>query len=269
MRIAQLSDLHLLAAGKRGKLERDPAEWARGAIEAVNTMVPEVDLVVISGDLTHDESPGAYDAAGELLSDLRPDFRVIPGNHDDRNEIRSRFRSHGYESHSTAEGAERGESGAEFLQLELRLEGWRILLLDTKDPGVHSGMLCSTRLSWIEARLADDPELPTILFSHHPPFDIGVAGLDAYGLRGSDRLADIVRRYPCVRRIASGHVHRPVAALWAGIPATTAPSTLFGFRLDLASDARPSVVDEPCGIQLHVLESPDTIVTHMVYTEKP
>lgn len=70
-RIAHLSDLHF-------GLHRP--ELVGPLLDRVNTS--RVDLVVVTGDLTHRGRPGQFRQAREFLSRLQPPVIAMPGNHD-------------------------------------------------------------------------------------------------------------------------------------------------------------------------------------------
>ncbi|MDH7480280.1 MAG: hypothetical protein QHH02_09735, partial [Syntrophomonadaceae bacterium] len=71
--------------------------------------------------------------------------------------------------------------------------------------------LCATRLRWLDETLAQAPDTPTLMAMHHPPFQTGIAHMDAMGLReGGEALAEVLGRHPQVRRIVCGHLHRSI-----------------------------------------------------------
>ncbi len=100
VRLAQISDLHLLEPGhgsRRGMMAwrlsflsahraldaDDRVERAKRALAAVRALSP--DHVVITGDLTEDGTVRQFEALAELLHDsgLAPSmFTLVPGNHD-------------------------------------------------------------------------------------------------------------------------------------------------------------------------------------------
>ena len=72
MTIAHLSDLHF------GRISHP------GIVDALVTEAnaPDVDLVVVSGDLTQRARPREFSAAQEMLASIAPPTLVVPGNHD-------------------------------------------------------------------------------------------------------------------------------------------------------------------------------------------
>lgn len=103
-------------------------------------------------------APPEYAWVRELLGGLNMPVYVIPGNHHDRAQMLE-FETQGVQA---LEG---------FVQYAV--EGWpvRLMGLDTNVPGQGLGHLGTERLAWLEARLSERPQQPTVVFMHHPPFD--------------------------------------------------------------------------------------------------
>ena len=78
------------------------------------------------------------------------------------------------------------------------------------------------------------PEVPTVLAMHHPPFLVGLPGMDRYALAAQAReaIARLVCGHPQVRGTIAGHVHRAMTTIVGGRPSITAPSTYCQLRLD-------------------------------------
>jgi 3',5'-cyclic AMP phosphodiesterase CpdA len=94
------------------------------------------------------------------------------------------------------------------------LGGWRLLLLETAEPGEHHGVFHEDRLGWLDGALAETRErrTPTLLLMHHHP--VPPEHADRYpntiGIQPehSLRLFDLVGRHPQVRGVLIGHTHR-------------------------------------------------------------
>jgi Icc protein len=119
-------------------------------------------------------------------------------------------------------------------------------------PGKSAGALCTQRLRWLEEKLQEAPERPTLLMMHHPPFATGLAYMDGIGLiSGAPELGAIVEKYPRVERIVCGHIHRSILMRFHGTVASTCPSPAHQAALDLDPKAPPMFMLEPPGFQLH------------------
>ncbi|MDQ0509870.1 phosphodiesterase [Ancylobacter amanitiformis] len=208
MKIIQVSDLHLVTPGEP-LFGSDPLDRLEDCIVDLNLHHADADLVVFSGDLTNDGEPAAYAALGERLEALVPPFRLMLGNHDARAAFGAVF----------SEALDPDGFAHSFVDID----GMRIVLLDTLEPGRIEGRLCGARLDWLDARLADADHV--LMFLHHPPCPIGVPALDDTCLAEAGRLMEVLRRHHNVRHIFAGHVHRLANGSWGGIPFSTLRGT--------------------------------------------
>lgn len=222
------------------------------AIAALNALDPRPDVVLITGDATDFGRPEEYATLAERLAPLEIPWYLIPGNHDDRQTMRAAFPEHDYLNHGP------------FIQYAIESYPLRLLALDTLVSGESRGELCAERLVWLAARLAEQPERPTLIFMHHPPFATSIAHMDAIGLTGAAEMAAIVRDYPNVQRIICGHVHRTIFQRFAGTIASCCPSTAHQVALDLREDGPSAFVMEPPGYQLHLWRDGELITHHAV-----
>jgi Icc protein len=207
----------------------------------LNGLQPRPDIVLATGDLVERGEADEYERLREILAPLAMALLLIPGNHDDRRNLASVFADHAYLPRN-----------GDFVQYTV--EDWplRLVALDTLIPGESGGRLCEERLAWLEARLAEAPERPTLVFMHHPPFATGIAPMDGMGLDGIDALAAVIRGHPQVERIACGHLHRAIVHRFAGTVACTCPATAHQIALDLPPAQRLAAVMEPPACMLHL-----------------
>jgi Icc protein len=252
--IGQVTDLHVRAPGDKISGVVDPGEQLRRCVQNVLALERWPDLLLLTGDLVESGSRDEYLELRRLLAPLPMPWFVIPGNHDDRTVMRDCFRDHAY-LHAWAPYA------------QYALDEWplRIVALDTVVPGEPGGRLCEERLAWLERTLAAQPRKPTLIAMHHPPFKTWIEHMDGMGLEAPERLAEVLVRHPQVERIVCGHLHRPIEARFAGIPASTCPSPSHQVALDLEPDAPVRLVLEPPAYRLHLWSEATGIVSHTVY----
>jgi 3',5'-cyclic-AMP phosphodiesterase len=254
MLIAQISDMHVKAEGGLLYGRIDTAAYLERAVAHIAALDPQPDIVLATGDLVEGGKPEEYACVRRLLAPLTMPLFVIPGNHDARDALREGFADHDYLPRSG------------FLQYAIDHLPLRLIALDTLVPGKGYGELCEERLAWLEARLGERTDVPTLVFMHHPPFACGIAALDnARLVKGEARLAELVRRHGNVQRVLCGHVHRPIQAIWAGTMASIAPSTAHQATLDLRDRAPLSMMMEPPAIALHHWTAAGGLVTHVSY----
>ena len=175
---------------------------------------------------------------------------VIPGNHDQRENLRA----------GLADLPHIGTSGT-FLQYCVEYYPVRLVMLDTLVPGYGHGELCRERLSFLDGALAAEPEKPTIVAMHHPPFVCGIEHMDHINLRNEAEFTAVIARHAQVSRVICGHHHRPINAPLAHTIASIAPSVAHQVELALTPGAPSQFVLEPPGYQLHCWIG-DRLVSH-------
>lgn len=255
MLIAQISDPHLSTQGAVLYGGYDPDAAFAAVLARVRALEPRPDFVWLTGDLVENGAPEEYANLRRLLRGFDLPTAAIPGNHDRRATFAA-----GLAGTGVAVG------GGPFLQLAVEDGPLRMIGLDTLGAeGQGAGALCPARLGWLEARLAEAPGRPTVLFMHHQPFRSGIAFSDASACADAEALAAIVARHPNVLRVACGHVHRPIEAAWAGTRAGVCPGVAWAVPLDLAPGGRPRLVRQAPGFQLHLWRPELGLVTHTEY----
>jgi 3',5'-cyclic AMP phosphodiesterase CpdA len=216
-----LTDLHLQPPGSLLRGGLDAAEPLAQALASIarrhgpGGVAPPVAFAALTGDLTRDGEPEAYQALRRLIATLPCPAHLMLGNHDDRAAFRATF-------------PEAPVDEAGFVQQALPTPAGLCLMLDTLDQGRPEGRLCPKRLGWLTARLADSGEEPVMLFLHHPPLPVGIASMDAIALKEPEALWEVLAPHRArIRHLFHGHLHRPIAGSWRGIPLSSLRGTAF------------------------------------------
>ena len=240
MIIAQISDIHIKPPGRLAYRRVDTAEAFARCVAHLNRLDPQPDVVLVTGDLVDAGVDGEYGLFREVIAPLRLPYFVIPGNHDERAAMRRAF----------ADSRYLPKDGG-FLHYAVEDFPIRLIGLDTTVPGAPHGELCPERLRWLDQALRREPERPTLLFMHHPPFRTGIEHMDVQNCRHGEALAEIVGRHGQLLAMLCGHVHRFVATRWHGLAASICPGTSHAVALDLRPGGPPNFAMEPPGLLLH------------------
>lgn len=212
----QISDFHLLSRPD-GTLKGVPTwESAKLVLQRAREEVPDPDRIVLSGDLSHEHTVDGYELLRELLGDWSQRTLLIPGNHDDRGNLRTTF--------SQVPGS--GEEDVTFCE---RVEDWQLIGLDSHVPGEVYGQLKESLLEQLSEWLDQSGDLPTLIFLHHPPTAVNSAWIDQFAVRNPEPLASILEGRRNVKGIFCGHIHQVFAGQFAGIPLRSAPAVAFQF----------------------------------------
>ncbi len=234
MIIAQMSDLHLRTDGKPLSGGVDSVAALEAGIRHLNALPRRPDVVLITGDLANNAHPLDYQTLRRLLDGLHMPAYVIPGNHDNREMLRDVFGDLGYMP----------ENGP-FLHYTVEDYALRLIGLDTVVEGSEGGEMCADRRRWLDQRLSEEADRPTLIFMHHHPFRTGISFMDKTGFVGARELEAVVARHDQVIRVICGHSHRSVHVNWAGTIASVAPSIAFQIVMDLNGEATPGFILEP------------------------
>ncbi|WP_407310749.1 phosphodiesterase [Pseudomonas sp. nanlin1] len=253
MLIAHLSDLHIRPQGMLYQGLVDSNSQCQQAIEHLNGLWPRPDVVIVSGDLVDEGLPAEYEMARTLLDRIEQPLLLIPGNHDDLTLFKASF-------------AQRmpmaGTGPAHFVAGSLGPV--RIIGLDISVPGEHHGDMTPAAQAWLDATLAQEPERPTLVMLHQPPFLSGIPYIDTYACRNGQRLAEVLARYPAVERVVCGHIHRHMLLRFGGTLLCTAPSTTTAIALRLDAQAEAASYVEPPALLLHHWKADTGLITHWV-----
>jgi Icc protein len=196
--VAQISDTHILAPTSDHPAVQLRADCLRRCIVDINKQQP--DAVIFTGDTTQHGLPEEYARLRELLAPLEPPLYLVPANGD-------------------------------FLHYVIEDHAVRLVALDSTSPGERKGVFCPARQAWLDQVLSEQPIRPTLLFIHHPPFDVDDHYVGGYRRpEESAALAELVRCHPQVVGLICGHVHWLIECRWAGRPARIMPSIAVDLR---------------------------------------
>ncbi|MEO6388987.1 MAG: metallophosphoesterase [Croceibacterium sp.] len=253
MLIAQMTDIHIGFAPDEKPEELNRIRF-RATLERILAAPNQPDMMVLSGDITDHGDFESFEKTAKLLS-VCP-FPVWPmiGNHDSREGLLHAF------PQVTLDGG--------FLHYALEAGGLRVLLLDTLEPGRHGGAFCEDRAAWLSAQLYAAPQTPTLIFMHHPPVVSGIDWMDpAPDEAWIQRFGAAIEGHRQILAIHCGHLHRPLAARFNGVPLHVTPSVAPLVAMDLRPidathpDGRDLITTEPPTYALHRWDGTN-LVTH-------
>ena len=257
MLIVQISDLHIVEKGQKTLGIAPMAQNLQKCVAHINQLNPKPDLVLATGDITNDTSLEQAQYARQLLDQLNCPYFIIPGNHDNRQVLLDVF------GESICPGNVDGMINYVLEDYPIRMIG-----IDSTKPKTVGGDMCQKRLQWLDDRLAEDTQKPTIIFMHHPPIKVGVLEADFDGFAGADMLGEIIEKHTNIERIICGHIHLPTHTKWHGTIISTAPSMGMQLGLDLTMEKASEFILEAPGYQLHHLTEHGDIITHTVYVRE-
>jgi len=207
MQFVMLTDTHFVAQG-RCLYGLDLEGRLKTAVEIINRKHPKIAFLIITGDLVHWGEEAAYRNLADALRGCSAPVILMMGNHDRRAPFLAVF------PHAD-------QDGAGFVQCVRQLDDATIITLDSLDEEAPNdeGLLCRHRLTFLEQALTAAPkDKPVLLFQHHPPFDTGLKSMDRIKLRNWEDEWAVISRTRRPDYLFTGHVHRPIAGSWNGVP---------------------------------------------------
>ncbi len=241
MRLVQLSDPHLVAFNDQLVRGHNPLLNLQYALQHASSHSP--DLLLITGDLCHDESWCGYVLLRDELQSLNPSTKVavLPGNHDNTFFIKAALGRHAFTAPA-----------------DLNVDGVRLILLSSHVSGQIAGQLGQSQLQWLDSRLSDIEQSgrPLVVALHHPPLPIGHSWLDPIGLLDGEALIKLLTPVEELCAVVFGHIHQHWQEVLPGrkdVLLLGCPSTLCSF--DAVQPCPLGREDEPGGRLIELDES--------------
>lgn len=208
----QLSDTHVGFAGPPNPT--GTAAFER-AVEVVNGLRVPPELVLFTGDLTHEsEAPGEHAARMRRFQEIRSRLRtsasvhVVPGEHDAGLDGGTLFRGFFGETHYSFD-----HRGVHFVALDN---------VSRSKPEVGAD-----QLAWLRADLARfPPTAPIVVFTHRPLFDLRPDW--EWFTRDGDAVMAALAAYENVT-VLYGHIHRDDVHRGGRVTHYAARSLIFAF----------------------------------------
>lgn len=228
----------------------NPIDRLALCVADVNRNHADAAFAIFTGDLAHKGEMPAYEALKRELDKLVLPYHLMVGNHDDRANFRATF-------------PRTPVDGDGFVQYTFEMgEGVLGICLDTNEPGKPWGSFCATRGTWFRNALDAAGDRPVMIFMHHPPFKVRLKRMDDISLLDPRAFTDAIAGRTNIRHLFFGHLHRPVAGSWRGIPISTLRATSHQVALDFVIEGRIAGSHEPPAYGVCLLEE-DQMVVHM------
>jgi len=148
-----ISDLHLVPEGQTS-MTLDTAARLQACVAQINARYADADFVVVAGDLADLGEEAAYHRLQAILGDLLIPAHITLGNHDDRPTFLRVFGA----DHATETGN---------VDRVIDLKGYRVIVLDSSEPGRVDGVLEPSQIDWLKLRLDEAADRPVIVVLHH------------------------------------------------------------------------------------------------------
>lgn len=211
LRVIQITDTHLFADRNQEMRGIITSKSLQIVLDKVRELSP--DLLLLTGDLSQDETAESYQLLSSLISSLAIPTYWIPGNHD-RIDLMEKIL----------------QSPPIYLDKSFAAGGWHFLLLNSAIPGSIAGELSNESLAWLDDRLQEIGDRPTLIALHHPPF-FPHLNWESTILQNPDDFSLLCDRYPQIKIVLSGHIHQAFEYRRQGVSYLSTPSTCIQFDI--------------------------------------
>jgi 3',5'-cyclic AMP phosphodiesterase CpdA len=220
VKFAVISDPHLSfpAANTKDSVKMEDSSVAlfKEAIDSVNA-IPDLDFVILAGDLTKDVEPWNVDLLREMLEEIRVPVYAVLGNHevspippkDKEAPLASLIGSSKYNVVFALQGF--GFQGAQSYWSAEPVPGLLLVGLDTTKVGSWGGKVSPAQLRWLENVLSTNRDKLTIVVGHHLLVHFrkeeGKPEWKNFYLDNAEELLALFEKYPQVSFYLCGHRH--------------------------------------------------------------
>src|SRR5262249_40366568 len=144
-------------------------ESLKAVLDLVKQNEKDIDLIILSGDLSQDGSKESYMRLANLMKPFQVPIYYVPGNHDDPKTMAHVFPRETISAHR-----------------HIVLKNWHLILLNSQKVGAVEGYMDQSQLNYLQHCLQTYPEHHAMVIFHHQPVPVGSEWLDKLGLTNAD-----------------------------------------------------------------------------------
>jgi Icc protein len=213
LHVVQITDTHLFADEAQEMFGLRTNLSLQAVLNAVQQLQTQPDLLLLTGDLSQDETTASYKYLQTRVQRLNIPTYWLPGNHD-----------------QDEASLEQVLSGSPLRSDKSFCQGnWQFILLNSMLTGQVQGRLSSESLLWLEQQL-QSTDRPTLIAIHHPPVLTGAAWMDAIGLENPEDFFAVIDRFSHVKLVLFGHIHQAFSSQRQDVYYFGCPSSCVQFQ---------------------------------------
>ncbi len=206
----QISDSHI---GFHQAANHDVSATLKRTVDIINTLSPQPQFVVHTGDVTHLSKPEQFAAAKDILQQLRAPLVVLPGEHD----------FIGGDHRSFFQAFQTPDARLQWYSWDR--DGIHYVALINVFSFEKMGLLGTEQLAWLQRDLAGQKgTTPIVVFAHVPLYAL-YAQWGWTTEDGAQALA-LLKRFDRVT-VLNGHIHQVIRHSEGNISFATADATAY------------------------------------------
>ncbi|SJM93326.1 metallophosphoesterase [Crenothrix polyspora] len=208
--VLQLTDLHLFAEQHGVFNGVNTRNSYNQVLNHVRQHYSTPDVIVITGDLAHDNACETYQYIADSLKVFNAPVYCVLGNHD---HSKNAYRVYPLAPVTT--------------DLHCVFGQWQIVLLDSNhqpEAGSYQGEVSAVELQRVGALLSRYPKLWTLIAMHHnlPQHDDRGVAIE---VRNHQQVMAYFEQQPNIKVVLSGHVHQEFVIVQNGVCYLSTPAT--------------------------------------------
>ena len=187
VRLLQITDPHLMESPEDLMLGvNTDASFTK--VLAAATAEENVDLIVMTGDISGCESANSYRRMVELMQGCSTPSLWLAGNHDNLILLQA--------------------TAGQYLHRSIEVGDWLIVTLTSSAPNVIGGKLSASEMEALSQTLAESSAGNILLAVHHHLVDVGSAWVDPQKIANAAELFNLLEQDKRVKAIIHGHIHQ-------------------------------------------------------------
>ena len=211
--VLQITDLHIQPELHDTFLGINTEYYFNAILDFAFTKVKPIDLILVTGDLAQDPCSASYLRILKSLESYNTPSICIPGNHDDYALMQQIFCT-----------------DLVNCRKQLSFENWQLICLNSQIQGAPGGYLSEQELLFLEDCLSNTTNQHTLIAVHHHCLKTNSAWLDTMIIKNRKAFLNILKQYPQVKAVTTGHIHQTIETITDGILVFGTPSTCFQFK---------------------------------------
>jgi len=205
-RIVQISDCHLSENPEKPYRGENADAGLESLLGVAAQWRPQ--MVIGTGDLSEDASPASYERLAGYFRRISSDILVLPGNHDDAEQMQGHFTRGPWQEPLITTAGE-----------------WSLVMLNSAIAGRIDGALSDAVIQRLHQHVSAHPTRPVLLALHHQPLRIGAPWIDRYMLDTPEEFLEFIESNEQVRAVVWGHVHQSFESSLGSASLLACPST--------------------------------------------
>ena len=225
MILVQISDTHIIdPSNKPSKVAENRIDNLENCVSNILKLETKPNALIHTGDVSHNGSVEEYQLFLNIIKKLNIPIFYTPGNRDNRKNLTSIF------THSYLTDAEKG-----IFIYSSNFAKFRLVSFDTSCDRNNQGEITIEKLSIFSKILNKERNIPTVIFMHHPPFNISLSSSKIIEFNSQDLLPKFRKILSSNNNIVGlfcGHIHRNFKSKIGNVISYTLPPVALDLHRD-------------------------------------